>query len=154
MRSRESVVVSDRPKANVYVDGFNLYRQKLQYHPDAKWLALEALSSKLLPTHDIQRIRYFTALIQPLLGTDPQAPIRQQTYIRALQTNPKVTVHEGQFRHDRRFLPAMPITFDENGEVIRVRVRKDRGERVGRESGLLHDLRRQSGRGRCVRAGL
>ena len=62
--------MSDRPKANVYVDGFNLYRQKLQYHPDAKWLDLEVLSSKLLPTHDIQRIRYFTALIQPLLGTE------------------------------------------------------------------------------------
>ena len=83
---RECVVMSDRPKANVYVDGFNVYRQKLRYPPDVKWLDLEALFSKLLSTHDIQRIRYFTALIQPLLGTDPQAPIRQQTYIRALQT--------------------------------------------------------------------
>ena len=144
MCSRLSVVMSDRPKANIYVDGFNLYRQKLQYHPDAKWLDLEVLSSKLLPTHDIQRIRYFTALIQPLLGTDPQAPIRQQTYIRALQTNPKVTVHEGQFRHDRRLLPAMPITLDENGEIIRVRVRKteEKGSDVNLASYMIFDASR------------
>jgi uncharacterized LabA/DUF88 family protein len=135
----------ERPVANIYVDGFNLYRQKLQHHPDAKWLDLETLSTKLLPTHDIQRIRYFTALIRPALGTDPQAPIRQQTYLRALRTNPKITIHEGQFRHDARKLPALPISFDANGELIRVRVRKteEKGSDVNLASYMVFDASRK-----------
>ena len=68
-----------RPTANIYVDGFNLYRQKLQHHPDTKWLDLDALASLLIPTHTIKRVRYFTAMIRPALGTDPRAPIRQQS---------------------------------------------------------------------------
>lgn len=92
--------MSSKLRAVIYVDGFNLYRQKLQHHPDTKWLDLVRLSELLLPTHDIVGIEYFTALVKPALGTDPQAPIRQQTYLRALATLPTVRQHFGQFRHD------------------------------------------------------
>jgi len=55
-----------------------------------------------------------------------------------------VTVHEGQFRHDRRLLPAMPITFDENGEIIRVRVRntEEKGSDVNLASCMIFDASR------------
>ncbi len=133
--------MTDRPTANVYVDGFNLYRQKLKHHPEAKWLDLETLAQMLLPTHSIKRIRYFTAMVRPVLGTDPRAPIRQQTYLRALQTNSKVTVHQGQFRNDARMMPALPVRFDDAGEIVRVRVRKteEKGSDVNLASYMVFD---------------
>ena len=130
-----------RPTANIYVDGFNLYRQKLQHHPDTKWLDLGALASLLIPTHTIQRIRYFTAMVRPALGTDPRAPIRQQIYVRALRTNPKVTIHEGQYRNDVRMMPALPIGFDDAGRIKRVKVRKteEKGSDVNLASYMVFD---------------
>jgi len=129
------------PTVNIYVDGFNLYRQKLQYHPDTKWLDLPALAQLLIPTHTVNRVRYFTAMVRPALGTDPRAPIRQQTYVRALQTDPKVTVHEGQFRNDTRMMPAIPISFDAEGRINRVKVRKteEKGSDVNLASYMIFD---------------
>jgi len=128
----------------IYVDGFNLYRQTLQQNPAAKWLDLVRLSELLLPTHDIVGIEYFTALIKPALGTDPQAPIRQQTYLRALETSPKVRQRFGQFRHDARWLPVIPIDLDDNGLPRRVKVRKteEKGSDVNLASRMVADASR------------
>ena len=79
---------------NVYVDGFNLYYGCLKSTP-YKWLDLGALCQALLPPNKIQRIRYFTAKISA--QADPQGPVRQSTYLRALQTVPGLTVHLGHF---------------------------------------------------------
>jgi hypothetical protein len=49
-------------RTNVYVDGFNLYYGCLKGTP-YRWLDLEALCSRLLPTNSIHRIRYFTARV-------------------------------------------------------------------------------------------
>jgi hypothetical protein len=73
-------------KANVYIDGFNLYYGSVKGTP-YRWLDLAALCSLLLPRDTINRIRYFTALIQPR-PDDAQAPQRQQTYLRALRLFP------------------------------------------------------------------
>lgn len=81
-------------KANVYVDGFNLYYGMLKGSP-YRWLDLAALAHKVLPKHTINRIRYFTALVQA--RNRPQALIHQQVYLRALQTIPNLTVHYGHF---------------------------------------------------------
>lgn len=136
--------MTSRPRAAVYVDGFNLYRQKLQHHPDAKWLDLIRLSELLLPTHDIVGVEYFTALIKPALGTDPHAPIRQQTYLRALTSLPVVRQHFGQFRHDTRRLPMIPIELDEFGMPLRVRVRKtaEKGSDVNLAARMVVDASR------------
>jgi uncharacterized LabA/DUF88 family protein len=79
---------------NVYVDGFNLYYGCLKGTP-YKWLDLGALCQALLPPNKIQRIRYFTAKISA--QADPQGPVRQSIYLRALQTVPGLTVHLGHF---------------------------------------------------------
>ncbi len=84
-----------RPKANVYVDGFNLYYGALKGTP-YKWLDLDALFRRLLPSYEIQRIRYFTARVKPR-PTDLDAPKRQNAYLRALETLPSVTIHYGGF---------------------------------------------------------
>lgn len=79
---------------NVYVDGFNLYYGCLKSSP-YKWLDLEALCKKLLPRDDIGRIRYFTARVAA--RHDPQTPMRQQVYLRALETSSVISVHYGHF---------------------------------------------------------
>jgi hypothetical protein len=130
-----------RPTAIVYVDGFNLYRQKLTHHPNTKWLDLVKLSELLLPTHDIIAVRYFTANIRPMLGTDPQGPIRQQTYIRALETDPKVSVYRGTFRVDKRMMVSMPVTIGANGkpDVVKVRKTEEKGSDVNLASYMIFD---------------
>lgn len=83
-------------KTNVYFDGFNLYYGSLKGSPH-KWLDLDALCRVLLPSDHIHRIRYFTALVTPRPGDDPQKPQRQQTYLRALDTIPHLSTHYGHF---------------------------------------------------------
>ncbi len=84
---------------NVYVDGFNLYYGALRNSP-YRWLNLETLCQLLLPKNVIGQIKYFTALVSAR-PTDPHQPVRQQLYLRALATLPKVSVHLGHFlTHD------------------------------------------------------
>jgi hypothetical protein len=82
-------------RTNVYVDGFNLFYGALKGSPH-KWLDLDTLCRHLLPKDSINRIRYFTAKVSARPG-DPQLPIRQETYLRALGTLPNVSVHLGVF---------------------------------------------------------
>jgi uncharacterized LabA/DUF88 family protein len=86
-------------RANIYIDGFNLYYGALRETP-YKWLDLEALSRILVPSHEINRIRYFTARITTRVD-DADAPTRQNFYLRALQANPKVYLHLGRFKETR-----------------------------------------------------
>ena len=68
----------------IYVDGFNLYYSALKGTP-FKWLDLKTAFQNLLgPHHTIVKIKYFTALVSGRV--DPGQPIRQQTYIRALES--------------------------------------------------------------------
>ncbi len=50
----------------------------------------------MLPRDVIYRIRYFTALVTPR-PRDPDQPVRQQIYLRALQTIPNLSIHYGHF---------------------------------------------------------
>ncbi|GAC1453880.1 MAG: hypothetical protein PVSMB4_14550 [Ktedonobacterales bacterium] len=81
-------------RANVYVDGFNLYYavKKTPY----RWLDLAALCDQTLKGFTIHRIRYFTARVKARAG-DPLAPQRQDVYLRALRTIPHLEIHEGHF---------------------------------------------------------
>jgi len=84
-------------KANVYVDGFNLYYGAMKGRgAGRRWLDLYSLCQRLLPNDQIHRIRYFTALVSAR-PHDPRQPVRQQTYIRAIKTIPQVSVHYGTY---------------------------------------------------------
>jgi len=83
-------------RTNVYIDGFNLYYRSVKDTP-YKWLDISKFCQALLPAHEIHRIRYFTALVHAR-PNDPQAPQRQQIYLRALRTIPNLTMEFGQFR--------------------------------------------------------
>jgi hypothetical protein len=95
-------------KTNVYIDGFNLYRGRLKGTP-YRWLDLGALCTALFPHLTIKRIRYFTAAVMAF-SHDPQAPVRQDIYLRALGTIPNLTVHkEGWFASYPALLPQFPL---------------------------------------------
>jgi len=80
----------------IYVDGFNLYYRSLKNTP-YKWLDLKVLFRYLLdPKHDIQAIKYFTARVSG--KTDPNQPLRQETYLRAIQKLiPEISIYYGHF---------------------------------------------------------
>lgn len=80
----------------IYVDGFNLYYGAVK-DTGYKWLNLKALFTHLLlPQHDIQAIKYFTALVSGKI--DPNQPLRQKTFLRAIQKHiPELSVYYGHF---------------------------------------------------------
>ncbi len=133
-----------RPTAIVYIDGLNLYRQKLEYHPHTKWLDPVRMSELMLPTHDIARVRYFTTKVKPA-ATDADAPIRQTVYWRALRTlEPRLTIHEGKMRTDSRRYPVVPREVNEDGSVVTAKVMKveEKGSDVALASYMVFDAAR------------
>ena len=72
-------------RTSIYIDGFNLYYGAVKGTP-YKWLDFHAAFTMLLqPQHRITAINYFTAQVSG--KRDPQQPVRQQTYWRALQAS-------------------------------------------------------------------
>lgn len=83
-------------RTNVYVDAFNLYFGCLKDGP-YRWLNVAELARRSMPAHyQLNRVRVFTALVQPR-PHDPRQADRQRAYLRALETVPCLTVHLGQF---------------------------------------------------------
>jgi hypothetical protein len=80
---------------NVYVDAFNLYYGSLKGTP-YRWLDLGALCARLLPKDRVNRIRYFTATVSAR-PDNPDAPQRQQVYLRALETIPGLSIRYGHY---------------------------------------------------------
>ena len=93
--------------AIVYVDGFNLYYGALKNTP-YKWLNLSVLCNNLLPKFDILNIKYYTARVKSRL-TDPGQHVRQQTYLRALQTVPNQTTCDIHEAHSPGCIRCQPI---------------------------------------------
>jgi uncharacterized LabA/DUF88 family protein len=98
------------PRANVYIDGFNLYHACFDdlsgraHWRRYRWLDLGTLCSRMFPDYDINRIRYFTALVDPRPG-NPDNRTRQLEYLRALRTIPHLTVHLGRFATNAKHRP-------------------------------------------------
>jgi len=120
-------------KANVYVDGFNLYYGAVKGTP-CRWLDIAAMCRLLLPRDQINRIKYFTALVNPR-PSDPGQPVRQRTYLRALRTIPNLTIVLGRFlTHD----VMMPLAPPAKG-YARVIKTEEKGSDVNLATHLLMD---------------
>jgi uncharacterized LabA/DUF88 family protein len=80
----------------IYVDGFNFYYGAVKNTP-YKWLDFKTFFEKLLdPQHKILSIKYFTAMVSGKF--DPDQPVRQKTFIRAIQKHiPELSVYYGKF---------------------------------------------------------
>jgi NYN domain len=121
---------------NVYVDAFNLYYGCLKGTP-YKWLDLETLCAILLPNNDIQQIKYFTARISAR-PHDPHQPARQQVYLRALATLPKVSIIYGQYLSHPVTMPlANPVPG--GPRFATVLKTEEKGSDVNIATHLIHD---------------
>jgi hypothetical protein len=121
---------------NVYIDGFNLYYGSLRNTP-YRWLNLETLCQLLLPKNAIGEIKYFTALVSAR-PTDPDQSIRQQLFLRALGTLPKVSIHKGHFlTHEVMMALVMPP--GQQQKYARVIKTEEKGSDVNLATHLLHD---------------
>jgi NYN domain len=123
-------------RTNVYIDGFNLFYGCLKGSP-YKWLDIEQLCRRLLPKDDINRIRYFSALVAARPG-DPQQPVRQQAYLRAIESLPLVSIHLGEFYVSRVRMPLAtpPATGPSTVEVIKT---EGKGSDVALATYLMYD---------------
>ncbi len=123
-------------RTSIYIDGFNLYYRALKGTP-YKWLDLKALSSHILQYHHkITEIKYFTALVSGLF--DPDQPIRQKTYIRALKSYiPELSVYEGHFLTHTIDAPKSPLTKPPN--FVKVMKTEEKGSDVNLAVHLLND---------------
>lgn len=124
-------------KTNVYIDGFNFYYRCVKGTP-YKWLDFSKLSALLLPKNaKVNRIRYFTARVTPLPG-NPDAPIRQQMYLRALGTIPNLEVTFGHFLTNET---TMPLAAPPPGgpKFVRVLRTDEKGSDVNLATHLLLD---------------
>lgn len=123
-------------KTNVYIDGFNFYYGALKGTP-YRWLDLDVFCRLMLPKNDIGRIKYFTALVTPR-PFDPDQPIRQHAYLRALRTLPNVSVVLGHFlAHPVRMPLANPQPNQPTHAVV-LRV-EEKGSDVNIATHLLWD---------------
>lgn len=119
-------------KTNVYIDGFNLYYGCIRHTP-YKWLDLAAFCTSLLPKNQINRIRYFTALVTPR-ANDPQQRMRQEIYLRAIRTIPNLSLDFGHFLASK--VRMMRSDYSGKVEVLKS---EEKGSDVNLASRLLID---------------
>jgi uncharacterized LabA/DUF88 family protein len=122
------------PRTNVYIDGFNFYYGAVRNTP-YKWLNFGELCRLLLPGHNITEIKYFTARVQAR-PSDPDQPVRQDTYIRALRTLPNVSIIFGHFLTNETF---MPVAGTNPQTYIKVIKTEEKGSDVNLAAHLIHD---------------
>jgi uncharacterized LabA/DUF88 family protein len=120
----------------VYVDGFNLYYGAVKGTP-YKWLDISKMCQLLLPKNQVLKIKYFTAMVHPR-PNDPDQPLRQQMYLRALKTIPNLEIIFGHFL---THVVSMPMANCPSGNQRYVQVIKteEKGSDVNIATHLLFD---------------
>jgi hypothetical protein len=126
---------------NIYVDGFNLYYGCLKGTP-YKWLDIGALCRRLVPSHPIHRIRYFTSRIAARPDA-PNARADQDAYLRALATVDRMSLHFGRFHSAKVRLPVADPAENGGKRTIEVIRTQEKGSDVKLASFLLGDAHRR-----------
>jgi uncharacterized LabA/DUF88 family protein len=121
---------------NIYIDGFNFYYGALRNTP-YRWLNPEALCQFLLPKNTIGKIKYFTALVSAR-ANDPDQPVRQQLFLRALGTIPRISIHLGHFL-THEVIMAQVVPPGQPQKYVRVIKTEEKGSDVNLATHLLHD---------------
>lgn len=127
-------------KTYVYIDGFNLYHGCVKYSR-SKWLNIRRLMENMLPGHNVEMVKFFTARVSASIG-DPDQPNRQMIYWRALRTLKGVQIVEGTFyEHEKAMALAPSCRMHKPGIVTLVRVMKkeEKGSDVNIAAHLLMD---------------
>jgi NYN domain-containing protein len=126
------------PRTNIYIDGFNFYYGAVRHTP-YKWLDFARLCQLLLPPPQfaINQIKYFTARVQAR-PNDPDQPVRQDLYLRALRTIPNLSVIFGHFLTNECSMPLAgqnPLT----PAYVRVVKTEEKGSDVNLATHLVND---------------
>lgn len=100
----QPILAKPKPRAIVYIDGFNLYYGAVKGTP-WKWLDLAKLFTEIRAADDVQCIRYFTAMVN-----GPSKP-NQEVYLRALATTPLVDPVLGNFKRKSVECRVAPCTY-------------------------------------------
>lgn len=124
------------PRTSVYVDAFNLFFGSLKKTP-YRWLDLQALCQTYLPANDITAIKYFTALVSAR-PDDPQQPVRQQTYLRAIETLPTVQIIYGHYL-SHKVMARLANPPEKGNAFVKVIKTEEKGSDVNLATHLLHD---------------
>ncbi|MBU2549939.1 MAG: NYN domain-containing protein [Proteobacteria bacterium] len=123
-------------KTFIYIDGFNFYYGAVKDSP-YKWLDFKQLFSNILASdNQISCIKYFTARVSG--KNDPDQPIRQQTYLRALEAYiPEISIYFVHFLHHEVAAPLARPT--KNLRFSRVIKTEEKGSDVNLAVHLLND---------------
>lgn len=81
-------------RIRAYIDGFNLYRGALK-GTDHKWLNIAQMCDLIVGQH-VDEIIYCTAPLKSR-PNDPNIHIRQNFYLRALSSEPRIKIFKGQY---------------------------------------------------------
>lgn len=143
-------------RTNVYIDGFNFYYgcykqldwddpfcHDLLGNGPYKWLDFRRLCETIFPSDVIHRVHYCTARVKPTLG-DPDQPVRQQTYLRALKTTGRFYIHLGHFeRRSKRGMLTTLVPCQMTPPclvgLVNVEVNEEKGSDVNLATALLKD---------------
>ncbi|MHB1276174.1 MAG: NYN domain-containing protein [Candidatus Humimicrobiaceae bacterium] len=120
----------------IYIDGFNFYYLAVK-NTNYKWLDFKSLFVKLLASyHKISAIKYYTATVSGI--NDPQQPIRQQSYLNALQAYiPEFSVYYGSFLSSKKWMPL--VTPINNTKFVQVTKTEEKGSDVNLSVHLVND---------------
>src|SRR6266542_3008729 len=119
-----------------------------------RWLNLLEVCRKLLPRDAIERVKYFTARVDARVG-DPDQPLRQMRYWRALRTLGSVEIILGHFLTAPKTMPELASAerinalatqgVDVRGmrpTMVRVLRSEEKGTDVNLAAHLVHDAHR------------
>jgi uncharacterized LabA/DUF88 family protein len=120
----------------VYVDGFNVYYRALK-GTGFRWLDVCLLAEHLLgPSHSVEKVRYYTA---PVSGKQNRGtPHRQQIYLNALSSNPRIDIHLGSFISSVK-VRELETPLADGTTHVRVLNSEEKGSDVNLATHLVHD---------------
>ncbi|MGH7816084.1 MAG: NYN domain-containing protein [Candidatus Binatia bacterium] len=123
-------------RVNVYIDGFNFFYGAVKGTP-YKWLDFGKMCRLVLPNHQINKIKYFTAEVHAR-PHDPQQPARQQTYFRALRTTTNLEIILGHFLISKvsMLIAGSPANAPQYARVVKT---EEKGSDVNLATHLLMD---------------
>lgn len=136
-----SLVGGTLMKTSVYIDGFNFYYgcyKNVSAYRKHKWLNLRALSEAILPNDQVHRVHYFTAMVAAT-AWNPGAPLRQETFIRALRTIPKLYVHLSNFQSVQKKGDRADLSAGTRARPETFRTWEEKGSDVNLATRLLTD---------------
>lgn len=142
-------------RVSAYFDGFNFYYGAVR-KTKHKWLDIKYLMDKhVAPPDVVTKVKYFTARVRSQ-ADDPQQPVRQQAYFRALKTVPEIEIILGFYLEKKKKsklrLQRSPILnylasalhpsltyINKNLTLANTIIQEEKGSDVNLASHLIHD---------------